>query len=53
MVVKLQQAMNSKFYKPGPFSHMEGAVHHIIRYYLKTMLNLSESENINALGDFS
>jgi choline monooxygenase len=37
MVVKLQQAMASKFYEPGPLSHMEGAVHHLMRHYLDVM----------------
>ncbi len=37
MVVKLQQAMASKFYEPGPLSHMEGAVHHLMRHYLEVM----------------
>jgi hypothetical protein len=37
MVVRLQQAMASKFYVPGPLSHMEGAVHHLMRHYLETM----------------
>ncbi len=39
MVVKLQQAMASKFYQPGPLSHMEGAVHHLMRHYLEVMVN--------------
>jgi Rieske 2Fe-2S family protein len=37
MVVRLQQAMASRFYEPGPLSHMEGAVHHLMRHYLETM----------------
>lgn len=37
MVIKLQQAMASKFYVPGPLSHMEGAVHHLMKHYLQTM----------------
>lgn len=37
MVVKLQQAMASRFYQPGPFSHMEGAVHHMMNNYLDYM----------------
>jgi choline monooxygenase len=34
MVVKLQQAMSSGFYEPGPMAHLEGAVHHLMNYYL-------------------
>jgi choline monooxygenase len=40
MVVKLQQAMASNFYEPGPLSHMEGAVHHLMRHYLGIMSNV-------------
>lgn len=40
MVVKLQQAMASKFYEPGPLSHMEGAVHHLMRHYLEVMADV-------------
>lgn len=34
MVVSLQNAMASPFYEPGPMSHMESAVHHIMNHYL-------------------
>ena len=34
MVVKLQKAMASPFYVPGPMAHLEGAVHHLINHYL-------------------
>lgn len=37
MVVKLQQAMSSEFYAPGPLSHLEGAVHHLMNYYLEVV----------------
>ena len=34
MVVKLQTAMASPFYVPGPMAHLEGAVHHLMNHYL-------------------
>jgi Rieske 2Fe-2S family protein len=34
MVVKLQKAMESPFYEPGPLAHLEGAVHHMMNHYL-------------------
>jgi choline monooxygenase len=34
MVVSLQAAAGSRFFAPGPMSHLEGAVHHIINHYL-------------------
>jgi Rieske 2Fe-2S family protein len=34
MVVKLQTAMGSPFYVPGPMAHLEGAVHHLMNHYL-------------------
>jgi choline monooxygenase len=37
MVVKLQQAVGSRFYEPGPLAHLEGAVHHLMNYYLDVM----------------
>lgn len=37
MVVQLQKAMASGFYEPGPLSHMEGAVHHVMTHYLDVM----------------
>ncbi|CAN5758242.1 aromatic ring-hydroxylating dioxygenase subunit alpha [soil metagenome] len=37
MVVQLQQAMASEFYDPGPLSHMEGAVHHLMNHYLDVL----------------
>ncbi|OVZ66436.1 MULTISPECIES: aromatic ring-hydroxylating dioxygenase subunit alpha [unclassified Pigmentiphaga] len=37
MVVELQKAVNSRFYKPGQMSHLEGAVHHLMNYYLDAM----------------
>lgn len=40
MVVRLQQAMQSDFYVPGPFSHMEGAAHHLMRHYLEIMADM-------------
>lgn len=37
MVVELQKAVASRFYRPGQMSHMEGAVHHLMNYYLDAM----------------
>lgn len=37
MVVSLQHAMNSPFYEPGPMSHLEAAVQHIMKNYLDVM----------------
>jgi phenylpropionate dioxygenase-like ring-hydroxylating dioxygenase large terminal subunit len=34
MVVRLQRAVASPHYVPGPLSHMEGAVHHLMKNYL-------------------
>jgi Rieske 2Fe-2S family protein len=34
MVVELQKAVGSRFYQPGQMSHLEGAVHHLMNYYL-------------------
>lgn len=34
MVVELQNAVASRFYQPGQMSHLEGAVHHLMNYYL-------------------
>ena len=34
MVVSLQRAMKSPFYEPGPLSHTETAVQHIMKNYL-------------------
>lgn len=34
MVVELQKAVSSRFYEPGQMSHLEGAVHHLMNYYL-------------------
>jgi Rieske 2Fe-2S family protein len=37
MVVELQRAVSSRFYQPGQMSHLEGAVHHLMNYYLDAM----------------
>lgn len=34
MVVSLQHAMQSPFYEPGPMSHLEAAIQHIMKNYL-------------------
>ena len=39
MVVELQKAMASGLYQPGPFSHLEGAVHHLTGYYLDVLMD--------------
>lgn len=38
MVVRLQQAVGSPFYRPGPLAPLEDAVHHLMNYYLDVML---------------
>lgn len=37
MVVELQKAVGSRYYQPGQMSHLEGAVHHLMNYYLDAM----------------
>lgn len=37
MVTELQKAVASRFYEPGQMSHLEGAVHHMMNYYLDAM----------------
>jgi choline monooxygenase len=37
MVVKLQAAVGSPFYTPGPMAPLEGAVHHLMNYYIDVM----------------
>lgn len=37
MVVKLQQAVGSPFYQPGPIAPLEEAVHHLMKEYLDAM----------------
>lgn len=37
MVVKLQQAVSSPFYRPGPMAPLEEAVHHLMNEYLDAM----------------
>jgi len=37
MVVKLQQAVGSPFYQPGPMAPLEEAVHHLMNEYLDAM----------------
>jgi phenylpropionate dioxygenase-like ring-hydroxylating dioxygenase large terminal subunit len=37
MVVSLQSNAGSRFFDPGPMSHLEGAIHHTLQYYLETM----------------
>lgn len=38
MVVSLQRAMKSPFYEPGPLSHTETAVQHIMKNYLDVVM---------------
>lgn len=37
MVIKLQQAVGSRFYEPGPMAYLEGAVHHVMNSYIDAM----------------
>lgn len=37
MVVKLQQAVGSPLYRPGPMAPLEEAVHHLMNHYLDVM----------------
>jgi choline monooxygenase len=43
MVVQLQKAMASSLYDPGPLSHMEGAVHHLMNHYLDVLTGEAHS----------
>jgi phenylpropionate dioxygenase-like ring-hydroxylating dioxygenase large terminal subunit len=41
MVVKLQEAVGSPFYTPGPMAPLEGAVHHLMNHYVDVMIGHS------------
>ncbi|MES2534283.1 MAG: aromatic ring-hydroxylating dioxygenase subunit alpha [Pseudomonadota bacterium] len=45
MVVKLQKSMASGFYEPGPLAHLEGAVHHLMNYYLDVIDGTNRETN--------
>jgi Rieske 2Fe-2S family protein len=42
MVASLQMAMKSPFFEPGPMSHLESGVRHVINNYLDVITGSAE-----------
>ena len=47
MVQSLQNVMSSRRFRPGPMSHMEEGVHHIINYHLDRIFGEASSQPVS------